>query len=67
MAEQAGHDCPGPMQRLLRSARWDVDEVRDDVRASAFEHLGTDDGVLIVDETGWSACSSPPPPAEVGR
>jgi SRSO17 transposase len=53
LAEQAGHDRPGPMQRLLRSARWDADEVRDDVRAYAFEHLGTDDGVLIVDETGF--------------
>lgn len=41
------------MQRLLRSARWDADEVRDDVRAYVFEHLGTDDGVLIVDETGF--------------
>ncbi|MEY9490872.1 hypothetical protein RKD26_006666 [Streptomyces calvus] len=66
MAEQAGHDCPGPMQRLLRS-RWDADEVRDDVRAYAFEYLGTDDGVLIVDETRWSACSSPTPPAGAGR
>lgn len=51
--EQAGHDRPGPMQRLLRPARWDADEVRDDVRADAFERLGTDDGVLTVDETGF--------------
>ncbi|MFF7551262.1 IS701 family transposase [Streptomyces canus] len=53
LAEQAGHDRPGPMQRLLRCARWDADEVRDDVRAYVFEHLGADDGVLIVDETGF--------------
>lgn len=33
LAEQAGHARPGPMQRLLRSARWDADAVRDDVRA----------------------------------
>ena len=53
LAEQAGHARPGPMQRLLRTARWDADEVRDEVRAFVLEHLGTDDGVLIVDETGF--------------
>ncbi|GHE05964.1 hypothetical protein GCM10010339_44180 [Streptomyces alanosinicus] len=40
------------MRRLLRSARWDADAVRDDIRAYAVDHLGTDGGVLIVDETG---------------
>ncbi len=53
LAEQAGHARPGPMQRLLRSARWDADTVRDDIRAYAVEHLGTAGGVLIVDETGF--------------
>ncbi|WP_412101887.1 IS701 family transposase [Kitasatospora purpeofusca] len=53
MAEQAGHARPGPMQRLLRSARWDADAVRDDIRSYALEHLGADDSVLIVDETGF--------------
>ncbi|ELS58662.1 transposase [Streptomyces viridochromogenes] len=52
LAEQAGHARPGPMQRLLRYARWDADTVRYDVRAYAVDHLG-DDGVLIVDETGF--------------
>jgi SRSO17 transposase len=53
LAEQAGHVRPGPMQRLLRYARWDADAVRDDLRAYAVEHFGTDGGVLIVDETGF--------------
>ncbi|GHE27302.1 hypothetical protein GCM10018781_79870 [Kitasatospora indigofera] len=53
LAEQADHARPGPMQRLLRSTRWDVDAVRDDIRAYVLEHLGADDGVLIVDETGF--------------
>ncbi|WP_444544792.1 IS701 family transposase [Streptomyces anulatus] len=48
LAEQAGHDRPGAMQRLLRSARWDADEVR----SYMLDHLGGD-GVLIVDETGF--------------
>ncbi|MFI5639508.1 transposase [Streptomyces goshikiensis] len=30
LAEQAGHARPGPTQRLLRSARWDADAVRDE-------------------------------------
>ncbi|WP_354598076.1 IS701 family transposase [Streptomyces sp. JL1001] len=53
MAEQAGHVRTGPMQRLLRYARWDADAVRNDIRIYAVEHLGTDGGVLIVDETGF--------------
>ncbi|MFE1409007.1 IS701 family transposase [Streptomyces sp. NPDC058770] len=53
LAEQAGLARPGPMQRLLRYARWDADAVRDDVRSYAVEHLGTDGAVLIVDETGF--------------
>jgi SRSO17 transposase len=53
LAEQAGYARPGPMQRLLRTARWSADDVRDDVRDYVVEHLGTDDGVLIVDETGF--------------
>ncbi|SOR76590.1 FOG: Transposase [Streptomyces chartreusis NRRL 3882] len=52
-AEQAGHARPGPMQRLLRCARWDADAVRDDIRAYAVEHLGAQGAVLIVDETGF--------------
>jgi len=52
LAEQAGHARPGAMQRLLRSARWDADEVRDEVRSYVLEHLGGG-GVLIVDETGF--------------
>ncbi|MGA5341832.1 IS701 family transposase [Streptomyces variabilis] len=53
LAEQAGLARPGAMQRLLRYARWDADAVRDDLRAYAADHLGTDDAVLIVDETGF--------------
>jgi SRSO17 transposase len=53
LAERAGHERPGPLQRLLRYARWDADAVRDDLRSYAAEHLGTDDAVLIVDETGF--------------
>lgn len=32
LAEHTGHRRPGPMQRLLRSARWDAAAARDEVR-----------------------------------
>jgi SRSO17 transposase len=53
LAEQAGEVSPDGMQRLLRKADWDVGGVRDDVRDYIVEHLGSADGVLIVDETGF--------------
>jgi SRSO17 transposase len=53
LAERAGETSPDGMQRLLRWAGWDVDGVRDDLRAYAVEQLGEPDGVLIADETGF--------------
>ena len=53
LAEHAGAACPDGMQRLLRRADWDVDGVRDDLRAYVVEHLGDRDGVLIADDTGF--------------
>ncbi|MFE9690560.1 IS701 family transposase [Micromonospora sp. NPDC005806] len=53
LAERAGHADPQAMQRLLRTAVWDVDAVRDDVRALLMEHVGHPDGVLVTDETGF--------------
>jgi SRSO17 transposase len=53
LAEQAGETTPDGMQRLLTSARWDAEALRDDVRAYIVEQLGDPDGVLVVDETGF--------------
>ncbi|GAA2675752.1 hypothetical protein Apa02nite_020090 [Actinoplanes palleronii] len=39
LADWAGDASPDGMQRLLRSADWDVDGVRDNVRDYAIEHL----------------------------
>src|SRR3954467_7053203 len=50
LAEQIGEGAPDGVGRLLATARWDADAVRDDLRAYVVEHLGTDDGVLVVDE-----------------
>src|SRR5215472_1246011 len=53
LAERAGEASPDGMQRLLRQADWDTREVRDDVRDYVIENLGSPDGVLIADETGF--------------
>ena len=53
LAEHASEMTPDGMQRLLTSARWDADALRDDVRAYIVEQLGDPGGVLVVDETGF--------------
>lgn len=53
LAETAGHAGPDAMQRLLRTARWDAEQVRDQVRSMVIERLAHPDGVLIADETGF--------------
>ena len=53
LAEAAGDPHPDRMQRLLGSARWDLQGMRDDLREYVVEGLGHRDGVLIVDETGF--------------
>lgn len=53
LAEAAAEATPHGMQRLVASAAWDVDGVRDDLRMYVVEALGTKDSVLIVDETGF--------------
>ena len=53
LAEHAGERTPDGMQRLLSTADWDPDLVRDDLRAYVVEHLGDPQAVLVVDETGF--------------
>src|SRR5215208_1787145 len=53
LAEQAGEATPDGMQRLLATADWDAAAVRDDLRAYVVEPLGDEQGVLVVDETGF--------------
>ena len=53
LAERLGERTPDGVQRLLRTARWDAEAVRDDLRAYVVEHLGDPQAVLVVDETGF--------------
>jgi len=53
LAEFAGHAAPHALQHLLSWACWDADQVRDDLQTYVAEQLGTTDGVLIIDDTGF--------------
>jgi SRSO17 transposase len=54
LAEAIAEHDPQGVQRLLNCARWDANEVRDDLREYVVQHLGDEEsGVLIVDETGF--------------
>jgi SRSO17 transposase len=54
LAEAIGERDPQEVQRLLNSAKWDADAVRDDLREYVVEHLGDEEsGVLVADETGF--------------
>ena len=53
LAEQAGDATPKNIQHFLGRAKWDADEVRDDLQQYVVEHLAEKDGVLIIDETGF--------------
>ncbi len=53
LAEHAGEARPDGMQRLLNSAAWDADLVRDDLRAYILERLFDPQAVLVIDETSF--------------
>ena len=54
LAEAIGESGPQGVQRLLNTAAWDADGVRDDLRGYVIEHLGDEaSGILIMDETGF--------------
>lgn len=64
LAEHAGESRPDGMQRLLNSAMWDEDLVRDDLRAYILERLGDPGAVVVIDETSF--CKSGHKSAGVG-
>jgi len=53
LAEQAGLERPYRIQSLLGRSLWEADALRDRVRAYVIEALGDEDGVLVIDETGF--------------
>ena len=53
LAEWMGETVPYRVQHLLDRARWDADQARDRLRSYVLEQMGSPNGVLIVDETGF--------------
>jgi SRSO17 transposase len=53
LAEVNGDDTPYGVQHLLGRAIWDAEAVRDDLRGYVMEHLGTPEGIMVLDETGF--------------
>src|SRR5215813_1478014 len=53
LAEEAGDEPPYATQHLLGRAVWSADEVRNDLRDYVVKHLGDEDGVLVIDDTGF--------------
>ena len=53
LAEVNGDVTPYGMQHLLGRAVWDAEAVRDDLRGYVMAHLGTPQGVMVIDETGF--------------
>jgi len=53
LAEQAGESRPDGMQRLLSTAVWDENGVRDELRSYVLAHLRDPYAVVAIDETSF--------------
>ena len=53
LAEHAREARPDGMQRLLSSAVWETDGVRDDLRTYTLEYLGNQSAIVAIDETSF--------------
>jgi SRSO17 transposase len=53
VAEAVGERIPDAMQRLLYRAQWSADAARDRLRRYTIEIFGEEDGIGVVDETGF--------------
>ena len=53
MAEAMGESTPYAMQQFLYRGQFSSDDLRDHLREYVVEKIGDEDGVLVVDETGF--------------
>ena len=53
MAEAVGDATPYSLQQFLYRGKFSADGLRDELRDYVNEKIGTEDGVLVVDETGF--------------
>ncbi|MFI6730231.1 transposase [Streptomyces atratus] len=59
LAEYVGHGTPDGLQHLLSHSRWGADYLRDDLQTYAADQLGTQDAVLIINDTGFIKKGTP--------
>lgn len=48
-----GETTPDGMQRLLSTAKWDANSVRDELQRYIVEYLGNSPAIGVLDETGF--------------
>jgi SRSO17 transposase len=53
LAEAVGEAIPDATQRLLYLSRWEADEARDELEGYVSEVFGEEEGIGVVDETGF--------------
>ena len=53
VAEAVGDRLPDPTQRLLYRSHWEADAVRDELEQYVGEVFGEEEGIGVVDETGF--------------
>jgi len=53
MAEMLGEKTPYGLQQFLYRAKWEPEQVRDDLQRYVIEQIGERESVLVVDETGF--------------
>ncbi|MGH9776979.1 MAG: IS701 family transposase [Candidatus Acidiferrales bacterium] len=53
LAEAVGDRLPDPTQRLLYQSHWEADKARDELEQYVIEVFGEEDGIGVVDETGF--------------
>jgi SRSO17 transposase len=53
IAERCGERTPDGVQRLLSTALWDADVVRNELRRYVVDSLSDEQAVLVIDETGF--------------
>ncbi|MFJ8871522.1 IS701 family transposase [Streptomyces sp. NPDC102473] len=53
LAKSSGHPTPDGLQHLLAKSRWEADGIRDDPQGYVAGHLDTDEGILVIDDTGF--------------
>jgi len=53
MSEYLGEETPYALQQFLYRGRFDADKLRDELRTYVGDELGDEDGIIVMDDTGF--------------